>query len=258
MWQFSIERGPAIAFWLLALAAQMSGYTSIAVALALTGAAVFFLIAPAYHALRKWQLSRNATGRPMTTPQILLLFSILGTWLFVTLGSAATAWIIWSGQGFTIGSSAISAGSDEGPMQWFRNLRLEGGPLTGRNVFSLTFRGVNNSQKEIELKSASIISAINGAKLPLEVVAQNEIVALSDIQLIPPGAPVDLVAKFGPPDPTNPGKILGQDAKTFVETWKQFSLNIQDDVKSYRVTFNEGDLAPFFPGIVGPHVSKKK
>jgi len=91
----------------------------------------------------------------------------------------------------------------------------------------------------------------------LEVVAQNENLPIDQIELIPPGAPIQLLAKFGPPDPNAPGKILGLDSKTFLETWRQFSLNVQDDTKAYRVTFNEGDLAVFFPGIVGPHVTKK-
>jgi len=48
MYKLAVERGPAIALWLLALAAQMSGYTNVAIALALVGLAVFFLVAPAY------------------------------------------------------------------------------------------------------------------------------------------------------------------------------------------------------------------
>jgi hypothetical protein len=68
---------------------------------------------------------------------------------------------------------------------------------------------------------------------------------------------VQLVGKFGPPDPNAPGKILGLDPKVFLETWKQFSLNVRDDTKAYRMSFNEGDLMPFFPGMVGPHVTKK-
>jgi hypothetical protein len=75
---------------------------------------------------------------------------------------------------------------------------------------------------------------------------------LDKVELVPPGAPVDLVAKFGSPDPNAPGKILGLEPKIFVETWRQFSLNVQDDSKSYRVPFNEGDLALSFPGKVGP------
>jgi hypothetical protein len=250
MRRFLTNRGPAIAFWLLALAAQLSGYTNTAIAFALVGAAAFFLMAPVYHHIRAW-LAQTTMG----TAQLILLAGLIGTWLSMTAAIGAAGWMIWVGQGFAIGSSAIGRDKDDGPMQWFRTLKLEGG--FGRNVFSLTFRGVNSSQKEVELKTASIISALNGAKLPLEIVAQNEIVRLNEVELIPPGAVVELVAKFGPPDPNASGKILGVDPKAFVETWKQFSLNVQDDSKSYRIPFNEGDLAPFFPGMVGPHVSKK-
>jgi hypothetical protein len=93
--------------------------------------------------------------------------------------------------------------------------------------------------------------------LPLEIIAQGEIVPLDEVQLIPPGAPVDLIAKFGPPDPKADGKVLGLEPKVFLETWRQFSLNVQDEFKSYRIPFNEGDLAVFFPGMVGPHVTKR-
>jgi hypothetical protein len=196
-------------------------------------------------------------GRAQVQAWQFLLAGIVGTWLFVTVALGAAAWMVWFDQGFAIGQSHIPG--DDGPMQWFRNLTLYGGPLQGGglNVFTLKFRGANISQKEVELKSASIISAINGTKLPLEIIAQKEIVPLDQVELIPPGAPVELIAKFGPPDPNAPEKILGLEPKTFLETWRQFSLNIQDDTKSYRIAFNEGDLALFFPGMVGPHVTKK-
>ena len=31
------------------------------------------------------------------------------------------------------------------------------------------------------------------------------------------------MAKFGPPDPSNPGKIMGLDAKIFLEKWRAVS-----------------------------------
>jgi hypothetical protein len=68
---------------------------------------------------------------------------------------------------------------------------------------------------------------------------------------------VRLLAKFGDPDPNVLGKILGLDAKTFLETWSQFYLNVEDDTKTYRLPFNEGNLMAFFPGMVGPHITKK-
>jgi hypothetical protein len=67
-----------------------------------------------------------------------------------------------------------------------------------------------------------------------------------------------LVAKFGDPDPTAAGKILGVDAKTFLDTWRQFYFNVEDDTKTYRLNYNEARLAGFFPGMVGPHVTKNK
>lgn len=194
----------------------------------------------------------------MSWPQIYLFVGIAGVWLFMTVGLGSAAWMIVMGQPFTIGSSAIAGNKpNDGPLIWYRNLSMEGGPALGRNVFALTFSGGNISEKEVELKSANIVSAVNGSRVTLEIVAQGESVPLDQVELIPPGAPVRLVAKFGPPDQNSPGKILGIDSKVFADTWKKFSLNIQDDTKSYRIPFNEGDIAPFFPGIVGPHVSKK-
>jgi hypothetical protein len=140
---------------------------------------------------------------------------------------------------------------------------MEGGPPIGRPVFALAFFGNNKSQKEVMLKSASIVSAKNGRKLDLEVSARNDkgenvLVPVSEINLIPPGAPIRLIAKFGDPDPNEPGKILGLDPKVFLETWSQFFLTVEDDTKSYRLPFNEGSLMSFFPGMVGPHITAKK
>jgi len=136
------------------------------------------------------------------------------------------------------------------------NAGLEGGLSLGR-VFSLRIRGVNASQKEVKLKGADIVSAINGTRLPLEIVAQSEIVPIDQVELVPPGALVELIAKFGLPDPNATGKILGLEPKVFLETWRQFFINVEDDTRKYRLVYNEGSLAPFFPGMVGPHVTKK-
>jgi hypothetical protein len=136
---------------------------------------------------------------------------------------------------------------------------MEGGPgksLSG-NVFSLRFYGRNGSQKEVKLKHANIISAVTGASVQVEIFAQGEIVPLDKIELVPPGAPIEMVAKFGPPDPSAPDKILGIDTKAFLETWKQFTLNVEDDGTTYRIPYNEGDTAPLFPGMAGPRISKK-
>jgi hypothetical protein len=57
------------------------------------------------------------------------------------------------------------------------------------------------------------------------------------------------VAKFNLPE--------GLEAKVFLETWRQFFFNVEDDSRKYRLPYNEGQLAPFFPGMVGPRVTKR-
>lgn len=151
------------------------------------------------------------------------------------------------------GVGVVEAAEDAGPITWWHgNLELEGG--FGRPVFSLRFHGTNSSQREVELLSANITSAVNGTRIVLEVVAvngagANQIVPIDRIQVIPPGAPITLVAKFNTPD--------GLQQQAFLDTWRQFSFNAQDDTRIYRTQFNEGALMAFFPGHVGPRVMQK-
>lgn len=146
-------------------------------------------------------------------------------------------------------------------MQWVYNFTLEGG--FGRNVFALTFRGANTSKTPVQIKEANIISLIDGTLSHLEIVAvdlatdESKVVSIDKVQLIPPGAPIQLIAKFGPPDPNAPGKVLGLDSKTFLDKWRQFSFNVKDETQTYRLDFNENSMMPFFQGQVGPRVVVK-
>ena len=132
----------------------------------------------------------DSWGSRMSSAQAVLFVGIIGTWLFVTVGLGAAAWMIWSQQGFTIGSSAIGVGAklDDRPLQWVYSFTLEGG--FGRNIFSLTFRGANTSKHPIQIKDANIISLIDGTVLPLEIVGvdpttdENRIAPIDRVQLI--------------------------------------------------------------------------
>ncbi|MGN8547630.1 hypothetical protein ACQPTN_23805 [Bradyrhizobium sp. 13971] len=152
-------------------------------------------------------------GNRLGAAKTMLLVGIAGTWLFVSIALGAAAWMIAHPfQEPTIAPARIvtSSNADGSPLFWSASLGLEGGPgksISG-NVFSLRFYGKNGSQKEVRLKNASIISAISGATVPVEILAQGEIVPIDQIELIPPGAPIEMIAKFGPPDPQSPEKIL--------------------------------------------------
>jgi len=204
--------------------------------------------------LTSWHLRERKEGKPGVENWQLLLVGLGGTWLFLSLTIGAAAY--WLMQ-----TRSTAAAVDEGPLQWVYNFSLEGG-MGGANVFSLRFRGANTSKKPVELKGAELISLIDGARLSLDIVAtdaqgNSKIVAIDKVQLIPPGAPIELVAKFGPPDAAVPGNILGMAPKDFLEVWRKFAFNAADDTRSYQMEFNENSMMTFFQGKVGPRVSVK-
>jgi hypothetical protein len=209
----------------------------------------------------KWGLLEGVARklRRMSGAQLTLLVSIMGAWVFLTLCLGAVAWMLWTNQGFA--SAGHPAAVDEGPIRWTAGPGIEGDLAT--KIFSMRFIGVNISKtKALQLKDGNIISAIDGTVVPLEIEAvgaggENKIVPISQIQLIPPGARIELVAKFGPPDPAVAGHVLGMDPKSFLEKWRQFSFNVTDDVRTYRLDFNDSHMIPFFHGKVGPRVTVK-
>jgi hypothetical protein len=219
-----------------------------------TTAAVLLLALAGGIWLASWNRQQRREGKPGVENWQLLLVGLGGTWLFLSLTLATAAY--WLMQ-----TRSTVAAVDKGPLQWVYNFSLEGG-MNGANVFSLRFRGANTSKKPVELKSAELISLIDGAQLSLDIVANDaqgnsKVVPIDKVQLIPPGAPIELVAKFGPPDPAVPGNILGIASKDFLEVWRKFSFNATDDTRSYQMEFNENSMMPFFQGKVGPRVSIK-
>jgi hypothetical protein len=209
-------------------------------------AAVFLLFA--LIAVMGWSNRKHliAGAKRLTGIQWVLISGIGGTWLFLTITLAMLSWLVLNNSASGIG---IAQAKDDGPLTWFYNLTFYGGPLSGGNVLKIRFHGTNSSQKEVKLKEASIRSAINGREIPLEIVAENEDLPISAVNLIPPGSPIELVAKFNVP--------TGITTEDFLAAWSRFNLVVVDDTKDYRLSFNEGSIAAFFPGMVGPHVTKK-
>jgi hypothetical protein len=132
-----------------------------------------------------------------------------------------------------------------GPLIWYYDISPGDGP-------SIRFRGVNASQNEVRLKSADIRSAVTGEQLALQVDVGNptvgiELVPVDKVQLIPPQARIYLVADFS---------AFGMDMKAFLDNWRQFSFNVTDGTRSYRLDFTQEHLARVFPGMIGPRVTK--
>ncbi len=142
-----------------------------------------------------WHIKQRREGKPGVQNWHLLAIGIVGTGIFVSLFAGAALWALVNGS-FVTGPAAAE---DDGPLIWQAGLSLTPGP--NGTVSSLTFRGANQSQREVKLTDADITSAIKGERLRLEIVAtnangQNEIVLLEQVNVIPPGAPIELIARF--------------------------------------------------------------
>lgn len=239
---------------------QLSGYNSSTLTTICWSIAAAILIVAGVNNLRKWHISQRSKGGRGVQAGHFLLIGIAGTWLFLSLTLTAAAWVVWKGEG--LASLPIkpeqTAALDAGPLQWVHNLWMTGG---SPKVFAISFRGANISkERAILLKEANMVSLIDGTLVPLEIVAvdangNNKTVPLNAIQLIPPGAPIELIAKFGGTD--SEGRVLGIDDKPFLEKWRQFAFTAKDEERSYRMEFNENVMAVFFQGKVGPRVAIK-
>ena len=93
MWKIVVERGPAAGLWLLAMAAQVSGFNNVALALALIGFAAFFFVAPACHHAHAWRKQRIEAGKRTVTPFYLIAVGLGGIAVFAVLAFAGVLWM---------------------------------------------------------------------------------------------------------------------------------------------------------------------
>src|SRR6266404_8479337 len=163
--------------------------------------AILCLVAAVWGTIDLMRPNLQALRTRIGAVQTMLLFGILGTWIFLTLTlGLAELMVAYPSQPGHVTGGPIQG--DDGPISWVYNFSMEGG-MGGMNVASMRFRGANTSKKPVELKDAELISLIDGTRLPLEIVAsdtagETKIVGIDKVQLIPPGAAIELVAKFGP------------------------------------------------------------
>jgi hypothetical protein len=213
---------------------QLSGLTNPAAAIVLAAGLIAY-------GLYQWSKNREKQKMPGIQLWHVWTVSIVGAWIFI---SATLGLLLFS---VLKPSAAQVQGPSEGPLTWFYNLSMTPGP--NNLIYNFGFRGANTSQTEVTLAAARLISANTGATINLKVEAEGSYLNIDGINPIPPGAPVNLLADF------TPG---GLPREQFIKDWSKFTLYVRDDQREYRLPFNEGNIAPFFPGLVGPHITEKK
>ena len=116
---------------------------------------------------------------------------------------------------------------------------------------AIQISGRNESQQEVQLEDACIISGITGVKIPMKVGTSDGWIASNETNPIPPNGSVTLRAEFNEPD--------GFSAQDFVRDWGKIYLNVRYDGDVYRKTIDENMVlamyANFRPSPLGPRVT---
>lgn len=167
-------------------------------------------------------------------------------WLAISLVAGTSLYLFWTGKFFAMSEPQLAEASKELPIKWENHLSMTPGDGA---IKALQFRGFNLSDGEVSLTSASIISSVNGHQVLLSADAGPDgIIPINELNLIPAKAPIVLVAEFVPP------VAHGQ----FIDEWKKFTFNAEYAGTVYRFTYDEAMMSLFFPGKLGPRLSKKK
>jgi hypothetical protein len=140
-----------------------------------------------------------------------------------------------------------------GPIGWRDDISsANGSNPSGMILLAIIIRGKNTSASAIQLTDAYIISELTGAKKTLQVsLDPTHLAPISEVNEIPPGAPIELWADFGP-------GILAPD---FLIQWGSFRFHAEYGNIKYDKTFDEDRVKSFlsqFPEAhIGPHITKK-
>jgi hypothetical protein len=96
MWDIFVKRGLAAAFYLYALAAQVSGSTSTLLAVVLTVAGTVAIFFPTHHHAKAWYMSRPNRARPQVELPFPIIIALVAAWLVFTGAVGTVLWRHWS------------------------------------------------------------------------------------------------------------------------------------------------------------------
>jgi hypothetical protein len=142
-----------------------------------------------------------------------------------------------------------------------------GAPISWNNSFSVSqttdakgellllaiiFSGTNTGPTPMQLNDAYIVSELTGAREPLQVsMAPGQLAAITEINQIPPNAPIELWAPLKP----------GLRAAEFLAQWGRLRFHAEYGGIKYDKVFDENTVTDYlrrFPfAHIGPHITRK-
>jgi hypothetical protein len=124
-------------------------------------------------------------------------------------------------------------------------------------VFALFLDGVGPESRSVKLKDAFLESGITGEVIKMKVAGSDNPLEnpfpVSEANPIPPKGFIRLVATMNQSSPN-----LGLANRVFLENWRRTWFNaVYEDGKIDRILFDEAVMESYFPGLAGPHVTRK-
>jgi hypothetical protein len=185
--------------WLIARFTNASG-TSLVFAI---GTAILVLASAPYVEQGQWPYSRARKASAPAEPEKVCWGGPCATYEGSPLG--------WAWEQYNV-SIQIPARSTDSPL-------IQSFGLLGKNV----------AQEEVNLRSAYIVSDIDGSRLPLKVrIEPNDLIDVTDAKAVPPSAEFSLIAAFNPPMPEG----------EFLRTWGALSAIVEYDGGKVRHVYS--------------------
>jgi hypothetical protein len=121
-------------------------------------------------------------------------------------------------------------------------------------MFALFLDGTGPEDRSIRLQDAFIESASHGDVIHMQVVGTDnpldEPFPIAEANPVPPNGFIRLIARMNPRSPRE-----GLPNKEFLERWRNIRFTaVYEDGKKDRISFDTGG---YFPGLAGPHVTRK-
>jgi hypothetical protein len=136
-----------------------------------------------------------------------------------------------------------------GPVSWNT---IFGTTRNSERMFALFLDGTSISKKPVQMTGAFLESGITGERLEMKIqdTRSTDTFFPSESNPIPVDAPVRLFTQLNFPD--------GLENKVFLERWGKIWFNATyENEKPTRILFDEKTMQSYFPGLVGPHVTKR-
>jgi hypothetical protein len=169
----------AAVFYLLALAAQISGYTNVWVAVGLAGFATLFAFVPCWHQASRWHRQRLSRGKRSLEPSHLIWAGAVGAIISIAMMLGGVVWQEYSGpppaqtaqntqqKTFTTLGIGTALLPHRETIQWNE---IFGTTRAVDLMFALFLDGTGPEDRSIRLQDAFIESASHGDVIHMQVV----------------------------------------------------------------------------------------